>query len=153
MRMPTKMQMLNGITVLMTCSAAVALAAWGWQASHAPTPVSPPAPQRVADWRAYSRGGTGSGDVGAPVTVVVFSDYQCPFCREASLDLDSLAREQPHLMHVVFRQYPLNVHRDAVPAALAAICADKQHVFDRFHHALFAQQQVIGKKSLLSFAS
>ena len=76
----------------------------------------------------------------APVTVVSFSDYQCPFCRRMLDTLVALHRAYPDTVQVVYRHYPL--HDGASALAEAALCAGDQGRFWDFHLELFAPEQI-----------
>ncbi|MFN9300413.1 MAG: DsbA family protein [Acidobacteriota bacterium] len=78
----------------------------------------------------------GSSTPGA--TVVVFSDYQCGFCRKADSALRPALQRWPALQ-VVVRHYPLPNHPQAVLAAKAALCADDQGKFESYHRLAFHQ--------------
>lgn len=84
------------------------------------------APQRtsaVRDWRSYVGGNERIGPADAPVTIVEFSDFQCPFCRRFALVVDSVEARHPNDVQVVFRNFPIAaIHPFARPAALA--CTD-----------------------------
>ncbi|MDQ2889018.1 MAG: DsbA family protein [Gemmatimonadota bacterium] len=153
MKQSATARLLNWLTVAMTVTALVAVAAWIWQARHQHPSVPPPSLQRITDWREYGTGGIGHGDPAAPVTVVMFSDYQCPFCSAAFADLEKLAVERPQLLRIIYRNYPLTVHTHAMAAALSAVCANNQHIFLRYSQLLFSHQNTIGQRSWASFAS
>ena len=76
----------------------------------------------------------------APVTVVSFSDYQCPFCRRFLDTLVELHTAFPDTVQVVYRHYPL--HEGAGALAEAALCAGDQGRFWEYHLALFAPEQI-----------
>jgi protein-disulfide isomerase len=108
----------------------------------------------ASDWRRIQGGGHRIGVVGAPVTIVTFSDFQCPFCaRLANGVLHQLRQEYPTDVAIVFRHWPLPIHRYAAQAARAAECAADQGAFVAMHDQLFAQQDSIGKKSLTRLAA
>lgn len=76
------------------------------------------------------------GKVTAPVKVIVFSDYQCRYCRELSHAVDALLSRFPDDVQVIYRHYPL---REASERwSHAALCAADQHQFARYHARLFA---------------
>lgn len=77
------------------------------------------------------------GPPDAPITVVVFSDFQCPFCARLAPTLHALPERHPDV-RVVFRQRPLQNHALARPAAAAALAAERQGKFWELHDALFA---------------
>ncbi len=79
------------------------------------------------------------GKVDAPVTIVEFSDFQCPFCSRVKPVLDEVLAAHPDTVRVVFKHLPLSrIHPQAEPAARAAIAAQKQGKFWEMHDAFFA---------------
>jgi protein-disulfide isomerase len=115
--------------------------------------MQPPAPVRVPDWRAYAREGHRMGPADAPVTIVVFSDFQCPYCGILTERLHTVMRAHPREVAVVYRHYPLAGHPYALGAARASECAAAQERFPAFHDALFAAQDSIGVAGWDRFAS
>lgn len=103
-----------------------------------------PRPTRVADWREYAREGQRMGPAEAPVTIIVFSDFQCPFCAVLMSRLNEIRSAYPREVSVVYRHFPLSSHPHAVAAARASECAAAQGKFPAFHDALFAAQDSIG---------
>lgn len=76
----------------------------------------------------------------APVTIVEFSDFQCPYCRRVQPTLKRLMQEYEGKVKLVFRDFPLrNIHPQAQKAAEAAQCADDQGKFWPYHDKLFEQ--------------
>lgn len=106
----------------------------------------------VEDWRGYLEGGHRRGPGDAPVQIVVFSDFQCPFCRDLSRRLERLRGEYGREVAVVYRHFPLARHPRAREAAVGAECAARQGRFWAFHDRLFAQQDSIGQKPWRRFA-
>ena len=118
------------------------------------SPASSIREQVVADWRRYAAEGRRTGPAGAPVTVVVFSDFQCPACRMLAESLDSVQARHPGQVAVVYRHFPLtSVHPHAAAAARASECAGDQGRFDAFHHALFREQALLGIEPWRRFAA
>jgi protein-disulfide isomerase len=76
------------------------------------------------------------GPEGAPVTIVEYLDYQCPFCHRAQGVVDELLKLYAGKMRFVHRDYPLDFHAEAVPAARAARCAGEQGRFWEYHRHL-----------------
>ena len=76
------------------------------------------------------------GPAGAPVSIVVWSDYLCPYCRELSHTLERLQAAHPNDLKVIYRTLP--VHADSGELAEAALCASDQGAFDAYHRLLFA---------------
>ena len=81
------------------------------------------------------------GKADAPVTLVVFSDFECPWCAKLEPLLAQLLAANADTVRVVFKHLPLPMHAQAEPAALAAIAAQRQGKFWEMHDALFAVQQ------------
>jgi protein-disulfide isomerase len=77
------------------------------------------------------------GSASAPVEVVIFSDFECPFCRRAETAFTSLFTRFADDVRFVWRHYPLSSHPRARPAAEAAQCAHDQGAFWAYHDALF----------------
>lgn len=94
------------------------------------------------------------GDPNAPVTMIEFSDYQCPFCRKYYSEAYGKIKENyvdKGLVKIVFRDFPLSFHKDAVPAAIAAECVREQGGDDAYfemHDALFEAQSGGGTNPL-----
>jgi protein-disulfide isomerase len=104
-------------------------------------------PTAVSDWREYARVGTRVGSSSAPVTITIFSDYQCPFCRAFATDVAALRAKWPSEVAVVYRQFPMSFHQFARPAAYAALCAGAQRRYQEYDARLFAVQDSLGQKS------
>jgi len=93
-------------------------------------------PQRIQ----VAATGPAKGPAGAPVTIVEFSDFQCPYCSRVKPAIDQIVSTYGDKVRIVFRHYPLPIHPFAPKAAEAAICADDQGKFWAMHDALFANQ-------------
>lgn len=76
----------------------------------------------------------------APVDVVEWADFECPFCGAAAPVLDKLLLQYPGYVRLVFKTYPLSAHEHSEIAARAAVAAGKQGKFWEMHHLLFANQ-------------
>ena len=87
-----------------------------------------------------SEGFYGIGPENAPITIVEFSDYQCPFCKRWHDEVyQPLLNEYPGKIRLVYRHLPLtSIHPDAFPAAEAAMCAGEQNAYWPFHEKLFS---------------
>jgi protein-disulfide isomerase len=85
------------------------------------------------------------GPAGAPVTIVEFSDFQCPYCRSVVSTLKQLLAHYPDRVRLVFRDYPIpSLHPDAPPAHEAARCAGEQDKFWPYHDLLFERGNAKG---------
>jgi len=83
--------------------------------------------------------GPARGAANAPVTVIEFSDFQCPFCVRTVPEIQKLLATYPEQVRVVYRQLPLNsIHPQAQAAAEASLCANDQGKFWEMHDSLFA---------------
>ena len=93
------------------------------------------------------------GDPRAPVTIVAFSDFQCPYCSKAAETMRLLVAKYNGKVKVAFRDFPMRtIHPRAQAAAEAARCAGDQGKFWEFHDALFAEQSKLDEKSLIATA-
>ncbi len=92
------------------------------------------------------------GPKSAPVTVIEFSDYECPFCGRAESVLAQVRQVYGDSVRMVFRDYPLPSHANAQKAAEAAGCADEQGKFWEMHGKLFANQRALELASLKQYA-
>ena len=81
------------------------------------------------------------GPADAPVTIVEFSDFQCPFCSQASGLIDQVLKAYPKDVKFVYKNYPLPFHPHAMPAAKAAVAAGEQGKFYEMHDKIFANQR------------
>jgi protein-disulfide isomerase len=92
------------------------------------------------------------GPKNAPLTVVLFSDFQCPFCGRVEPSLTELEKAYPGKVRVFWKNFPLSFHNNAKPAAEAAMAANEQGKFWEMHDKLFANQQNLDAASLEKYA-
>ena len=92
--------------------------------------------------------GPSQGPASAPVTIVEFSDFQCPFCARLIPALEQLKAKYGDKVRLVFRQYPLNFHQFAQKAAEASLCANDQGKFWELHDAMFDNQEALAIEQL-----
>jgi protein-disulfide isomerase len=97
--------------------------------------------------------GPSMGPEQAQVTLVVFSDFQCPYSAQARRLVKRLAELYPDTLRVVHHDFPLDQHRDARRAAEAAQCAAEQNKFWAYHELLFENTAVLTTDNLRRFAS
>lgn len=83
------------------------------------------------------------GPANAKVTIFEFSDYQCPYCQRGAAMVEEIVKMYPNDVKVVFKNFPLPMHKQAGPAAQAAIAAGKQGKFWEFYEVLFGNQAKI----------
>ena len=85
--------------------------------------------------------GPSRGPNDAKITMIEFSDFECPFCGRAHETVDKVMAKYEGKVHLVFRQFPLSFHPHARKAAEAAVCADEQGKFWQMHDWMFTNQQ------------
>ena len=123
-------------------------------AAAAPTaPAAPAVGPLVPDGPPVERiaaplGGPQRGPSTAKVTIVEFTDFQCPFCGRVLPTLDQLLRDYPNDVRILFRHNPLPFHDRALPAAEAAVAAEMQGKFWEMHDKLFAEQSDLERPAL-----
>ncbi|HUQ88531.1 MAG TPA: DsbA family protein [Vicinamibacterales bacterium] len=83
------------------------------------------------------------GNTAAPVTIVEFSDYQCPFCARVNPTLAKIRETYGDRVKIVFKDFPLPNHPQAPKAAEAARCAGEQNKYWEMHDAMFANQRAL----------
>jgi protein-disulfide isomerase len=93
------------------------------------------------------------GGANAPVTIVEFSDFQCPFCQRISPTLKQLRATYGDKIRIVWKDFPLTaIHPEAFKAAEAGNCAREQGKFWEYHDRLFANQQTLQPDALKTHA-
>jgi len=93
------------------------------------------------------------GNPSAKVTIVAFSDFQCPFCQRGASVLDDVMKAYPNDVKIAFKNLPLPFHEKAKPAAKAALAAGKQGKFWEMHDLLFKNQQALGDDLFVKLAT
>jgi protein-disulfide isomerase len=96
--------------------------------------------------------GPSKGPKDAPITIVEFSDFECPFCGRAEENLQKVLAKYPGKIRLVYRDYPLPSHSHAEKAAEAAHCAGDQGKYWEMHGKLFANQRALGEDQLKQYA-
>lgn len=88
------------------------------------------------------------GPADAPVTVIQFADYQCPYCGRAQETVDEVMKAYDGKVKFVFRDFPLSGHQQATPAAIAANCAGQQGKFWEVHGQIMKDQRALSDADL-----
>jgi protein-disulfide isomerase len=96
--------------------------------------------------------GPAKGPADAPVTIVEFSDFECPFCSRVVPTLEQVEANYGDKVRIVFRQFPLAMHANAQKAAEASLCARDQGKFWEMHDAMFEDQKALGVAQLKATA-
>ncbi|TNF28068.1 MAG: hypothetical protein EP329_18520, partial [Deltaproteobacteria bacterium] len=94
-----------------------------------------------------------AGPDDAPVKVVVFSDFQCPVCRRTVEPLKQLVRELGADVQIIWKHNALTSHKNAEPAAIASIAAQRQGKFWAYHDLLFENQGRLEASDLEAYAT
>ena len=92
------------------------------------------------------------GSARAPVTIVVFTDFQCPFCAKAEATMHELSAKYGNKVRIAFKNNPLPFHESARLASRAALAAGEQGKFWEYHDVLFAHQDALGRDALVAYA-
>ena len=97
--------------------------------------------------------GPARGPKDAPVTIVEFSDFECPYCGAAHDTVEQVMSSYAGKVRLVYRQFPLSFHPHAAKAAEASLCAADQGKFWEYHDALFKNQKKLDPTELKAHAS
>lgn len=114
---------------------------------------SAPAPQPTVETVVSIDDDPVKGDKDAPVTIIEFSDYECPFCRRSYQNVFTKLNEEyieSGKVKIVFRDFPLGFHKKAIPAAIAANCAGEQGKYWEVHDFLFQNPDKLGTEYVLN---
>jgi protein-disulfide isomerase len=96
--------------------------------------------------------GPAKGPEGAPITIVEFSDFQCPFCSKAKETAEKVVANYAGKVRLVFRDFPLPFHDRALKAAEAGQCANEQGKFWPMHDEMFEHQDKLAPEDLKASA-
>jgi protein-disulfide isomerase len=122
-----------------------------WGQTTIPVAAETTGVQRVT---VSTEGDPSIGPDDAPVTIVEFSDYQCPFCQSWYQEtFGQLMANYPGQIRFVYRDLPLPGHPESLPAAEAANCAGEQNAYWKFHDALFSGQFNLGRDAYEQYAT
>ncbi len=148
------------VLVVFAFAAGILVGYFAWGRSVTTTFVQQPAgvpaagapqPQAAAKPVIYNietKGYPSLGPADAPITIVEFSDYQCPYCHKWYVETyGALMAAYPGKIRFVYRNYPLGFHQNAQAAAEAALCAGDQDKYWEFHEILFDNQQLLNNQA------
>jgi protein-disulfide isomerase len=110
-------------------------------------------PRFIADWRSKLDEGDVIGSAGAPVQIIEFGDFECPFCGTYHATLRTIREHHPGKVAVTFVHFPIRGHRFALPAARVAECAAIQGRFEEIYDTLYNDQESLGLKPWTDYAS
>jgi protein-disulfide isomerase len=96
--------------------------------------------------------GPSKGPTNAPVTIIEFTDYQCPFCGRARPTVNEIVDTYKNDVHYVLRNFPLDFHNFAKKAAEAALCSRDQNKYWEYSKKLWENQQALGVDNLKKYA-
>lgn len=114
--------------------------------------VTLPAPEQVkAQFQLAGR--PFKGPENAKVTLVEFSDFECPYCSRAVPGVDALLEKYKQDMKVYFLHFPLSFHKRAMPAAIASECAHQQGKFWEMHDKIFENQSSLSDEAFMKHAT
>lgn len=121
--------------------------AWGRDRAAAPSAAAPAAEQQTA--RRYdipTKGYPSIGPRDAEITIVEFSDFQCPYCQKWHVQVfEQLMAAYPNKIRLVYRNLPLTqIHPEAMSAAEASLCANDQNAYWKYHDQLFDNADSLG---------
>ena len=92
------------------------------------------------------------GPANARITLVEFSDFQCPYCSKAVAQINATLKAYPNEMRLIFKQYPLDFHPQAAISAAASLAAHRQGKFWPMHDVMFANRSKLSRQSILAWA-
>ncbi len=126
-------------------------------AAQAPIAEVPAAtqPPQFTRYDIPADGFPGIGPEDAPIVIVEFSDFQCPFCKRFQDETaEQLLAAYPGKIRFVYRHLPLtSIHPEAFPSAEASMCANEQNAFWEYHDKIFENQDKLGRELYMQIAS
>ena len=93
------------------------------------------------------------GPEDAPITIVQFAEFQCPYCGRAKEVIDQVMEKYEGKVKMVYRDFPLSFHDRAIPAAVAANCAGEQGQYWPMYDALMSNQRALAESDLTKHAT
>lgn len=98
-------------------------------------------------------GDPATGNLNSKITVVEFSDFECPYCAKGADVFKKLKAEYSDKVKFIFKQFPLSFHKNAQAAAEASLCANEQGKFFEYHDTLFTNNKALEKENLSKYAA
>ena len=114
------------------------------EVAPSPSPSQAPVAQPAADVPPVAADDHVRGNKNAPITIIEYSDFECPFCERFHPTMQKIVQDYDGKVKWVYRHFPLSFHPNAMPAAEAAECASEQGKFWEFADALFENQDRLG---------
>jgi len=114
----------------------------------------PPAPPKLLEdpVKIPLTGSPALGPASAAITLVEFSDFECPYCSRAAAEVKTVLDAHPKDIRLVYKQFPLETHPHAQMAAMAALAAMNQDKFWPMHDKLFANFRKLTRENILTWA-
>lgn len=118
-----------------------------------PRPVEAPTPETLQHFDVDLAKAPIRGEANGPITVVFFSDFECPYCVRAEKTLRDLEAKKPGQVKIAYKFRPLPMHAHARDAAKAAIAAERQGRFWAYHDVLLERRDALAREDLLRYAA
>jgi protein-disulfide isomerase len=120
-----------------------------------PQVTTPEATQQIKRYPVPVDDDPAIGPADAPITIIEFSDFQCPYCRTwYDETYQKLLQTYPDKVRFVYRDFPLtSIHPEAQPAAEAAQCANEQDVYWKYYDKLFSNESELGTETYKKYAA
>ncbi len=97
-------------------------------------------------------GSPSKGATDPQITIYEFSDFECPFCSRGQETMEQVLKKYDGKVKLIFKNYPLPFHQNAIPAAKAALAAHEQGKFWEFHDVLFQNQRGLNEELFVNTA-
>jgi len=140
---PFRERVLDLITLIVSLVTVTAAILMVLDRIPARSPVATPREDRtIKDWGRWAAGAHRIGPEGASVTIMEFSDYECPFCKQMHERIEAVLRSRPQDVALVYRHFPLPYHEHGYYAARLSECAADQGQFSTAHRLLYEEANV-----------
>jgi protein-disulfide isomerase len=123
------------------------------QPAARPAPEAAPArPDPNERYEVSTEGSPARGPADAPIEIVEFSDFQCPFCSRVTPTLKQVEQEYGDKVRIVFKHFPLSIHPKAPAAHAASVAAHNQGKFWEMHDRIFGNQGEMSEEKYVAYA-